>query len=100
MPRLVNREPHLRHSRGRTSRFIQRAAKALAVLDGVQAAEIFRVVLSWLDVEIDEDRTLFAQDMAHSAVPLVEVRKRIRFRVPRLACQTRKADLAAARNVD
>src|SRR5215831_17839275 len=84
----------------RSSRFGQGASKAFAVLDGVQAAEILRVVRPWLDAEIDKDRTVFAQNTAHSAVPRVQVIKRIRFRVPRLACQTRKAEPTAARNVD
>jgi len=37
----------------------QSAAKALAILNGVQALEIFRVVFPWLNVEIDEDRAIF-----------------------------------------
>ena len=41
------------------SRVGQGVAKAFAVLDVVQASEIFRIVLSWLDVEIDEDRAFF-----------------------------------------
>jgi len=40
----------------RASRLGQSTAKALAVLDGVQTSEIFRVVLPRLDMEIDEDR--------------------------------------------
>ena len=37
----------------------QSATKALAILDGVQALEIFRVVFPWLDVEINEERAIF-----------------------------------------
>src|SRR5215813_2718877 len=84
----------------RSSRLSQSTAKALAVLYGVQAAEIFRVVLPWLDVEIDENRAIFVQDTVHGALPLVQMRKRIRLRIPCLACQTGKADLASARNID
>ena len=40
----------------RASRLGQSTAKALAVLDGVQTSEIFRVVLPRLDMELDEDR--------------------------------------------
>src|SRR5262249_57221758 len=84
---------------GRSSRLRQRTAKALAILDIVQTSEIFRVGLPWLDVESDEDRALFAQETARRALPLVQARKRIRFRIPRLACQAWKADLASARDV-
>jgi hypothetical protein len=34
-------------------------AKTLAILDGIQTLEIFRIGLPWLNVEIDEDRTIF-----------------------------------------
>ena len=37
----------------RLSRIGHSTAKALTILNGVQALEIFRVVLPWLDVEID-----------------------------------------------
>ena len=41
------------------SRTGQGTAKALTILNGVQALEIFRVGVSWLNVEIDEDRPVF-----------------------------------------
>ena len=41
-----------------SSRLRQGTAKALAVFDIVQAAEIFRVCLPRLDMKIDEDRPL------------------------------------------
>jgi hypothetical protein len=37
----------------------QSATKALAVLDGVQALEIFRVGFPWLHVEVNEERAIF-----------------------------------------
>ncbi len=52
----------------RFSRVHQSAAKALAGLDGIQAVEILRVVLPWLDVEIDEDWAIFVQDTSHARI--------------------------------
>ena len=46
----------------------QGTAKALAILDVVQASEIFRVVLPWFDVEIDEDWAIFVQDTSHARI--------------------------------
>jgi len=40
----------------------------LAILDGIQAVEILRIVLPWLDVEIDEDWAIFMQDTSHARI--------------------------------
>jgi hypothetical protein len=37
----------------------QGAAKALTVLEAVETAEVFWILLSGLDVQIDEERTVF-----------------------------------------
>src|SRR5215831_17789120 len=83
----------------RSSRVSQGAAKAFAVLNGVQALEVLWIWFPWLDVEIDENRAVFVQNTIHGTLPCVQVIKRIRFGIPRLACQTRKADRASARNI-
>ena len=43
----------------RFSRIGQGTAKALTILNGVQALEIFRVVLPGFDVKINKDRSIF-----------------------------------------
>ena len=52
----------------RASRVGQGTAKALAVLDVVQASEILWVGFAGLDVEIDEDWAIFMQDTSHARI--------------------------------